>query len=234
MAGSKSGKGVGIWPKLLLWGVVILAGFIYLRDINEKGAEGEPGEGIDATAPSSAAGSTSKGAIETAPAVPIEPASLSEEAAPVAPSLPNDPKTQRKGGSAPEEQARMNGAGVQEAGRTSVTVSPQASNHSDARKGRKAQQSAVSGSLAPQSPEESLPASPGASVAGNAAAIRHPVAESFEEQRTRVMAEYQALRRERWELVRDYWEYMGAPGRPSMGPHGFYPGYAPGYYRPWQ
>jgi len=344
MAEPKPEKGVGISPKLVLWGVVILAGFFYLRSINEKGFQDKPDEVTNSAAQTASVESARQGAVETAPAVPTEPVtsskigedsgewpkpivsgdeqsiseppesavakpgapamsavgitgssdakspqmaeptalpaegtamaqqpesgskvvgelshtgssfpasvalesdsaarstpaessegSLSAEAVPAAPSLPNEPKTQREGGTAPREQVRMQRVVTKGAGKTSGPVPSQAPKHSDAQKRWTAQEPTVSGSPAPRHQEASLSVSPGA-AAGKAAATDLP-RESFEEQRARVMAEYQALRRERWELMREYWEYMGAPGRRSMRPHGFYPGYAPEYYRPWQ
>lgn len=35
MAGSEAGKGLGLWPKLLLWGAVILIGVLYLSSVGQ-------------------------------------------------------------------------------------------------------------------------------------------------------------------------------------------------------
>ncbi|MCG6862874.1 MAG: hypothetical protein LJE70_16585, partial [Chromatiaceae bacterium] len=46
MAGSDSSKGSGVWYKLALWAVVIVAGFAYLTVIKEKGSEEGSDEGM--------------------------------------------------------------------------------------------------------------------------------------------------------------------------------------------
>ncbi|MCG6862177.1 MAG: hypothetical protein LJE70_13015, partial [Chromatiaceae bacterium] len=57
--------------------------------------------------------------------------------------------------------------------------------------------------------------------------------ESYERQRARIMAEYEAKQRQYQERMRRYWELMGRPRTRPERPYGTYPGYAPGYYPRW-
>lgn len=342
MAGANSPKGVGFWPKLLLWVVVILAAFFYLRYINGKGSEGKSGEGAASTAQTAGVEPPSRGAIDTAPAVRVKPAastaidavsreraqsnavaeehpspkrdgsavtqsaapgispsglaasvgtkvspqqaepttlpiqaaasaqqsalrkgaageppstppglpapetaepdsavppvpsigaevSVSAQTAPMRPSLPSEPKAQGEGGAATGEQATTLGPD-----KAPALSSLQAREHSDAQVGKVEQESNVSGAIPYKPPAVCPLALPGAPTSVREALTANPASESFEEQRARIIAEYQALRRESWELMREYREYMGAPGRRSVPPYGYYPRYAPGYFRYWQ
>ena len=72
MAGSESSKGSSRWLKLLLWGLVIVGGFLYLRSINDKVLEDRPDVGIAEKA------DTAPATVDASATAPAEPAEAPE------------------------------------------------------------------------------------------------------------------------------------------------------------
>ena len=68
MAESDSTEGSSVWPKLLLWGAIIIAGFVYLSSINDKALQDESGQSIAESADTPPA-TVQAGAASTQPAV---------------------------------------------------------------------------------------------------------------------------------------------------------------------
>ncbi|MEA3275713.1 MAG: hypothetical protein U9Q81_10580 [Pseudomonadota bacterium] len=82
-----------------------------------------------------------------------------------------------------------------------------------------------SGQQPTQVPDPPEPPASGIPASAPTTATAPPAQENWQERRTRIMAEYEAMRKRADEEMRRRW----GPG--GMGPYGAYPGYGPGYYR---
>ena len=78
MAGPDSSKRLSPWPKLLLWGVVIVAGVLYLGVIRDKGSEDRPTEGSVQTEDRAPGGDVDTGKADPAAEAPIAPLPASD------------------------------------------------------------------------------------------------------------------------------------------------------------
>lgn len=254
MAGAEQTKGLGFWPKVLLWAGVIAAGALYLGSINdqasrderaapvaESAAPADSGAAADSGAPAPAAGS--EGASEAselvqtpadaAPTAAAEMAVTSGEpvASPAAASAPAaDPTPLDQSVPLPDVQVIPVAATQAAVPGESAEVTPQ---------------EAEAFAKAVVSEPEQAPEQPGAAVQDEAApAVSDPAAaaapevpaeeppavvvETMEERRARVMAEYESMRRRAEQEMQRRWQGMGMPSPgPGMMP---YAGYPPGYY----
>jgi hypothetical protein len=230
--------GLGWWPKLVLWTLVLVFGVLYLSSVKRNSALDGPVPAIEETVgaaaevaspavppalpsenqvPVAAAGSGggAEGAGAEPPAAPSkapEPVSAAESAA-FADSLLNKAPTDQRPDEAPAEVAKPASQPPLEAVNEGPSPLPEASGAGAAAVAEPPTPT-QSGDMAPQPPaEQGAPASTG------------QVAE-----RARIIMEYEAMRRAAEEYMRRGWGQPGMPaptGAPYARP-GY--GYGPGVY----
>lgn len=202
-------SGLGWLTKLILWALVVVLAFMYLRAIPREGQE------TAAQAPAVPAGTVTLAApsptvSRPAPVAPVPaqpkpvaqpaPVQRAESATFANTLMPSQPAPVQKPKSAPAAEAK------------SVQPSPPVSKAPAVTAPAPAAPQAAAPSPAPQAPP--------------AAAQPAPGTETIEQRRARVFAELQEMRRAAQEEMRKHRERMGVPGPMTPAPYG-YPGYAP-------
>jgi hypothetical protein len=243
MAGSETNKRLSFWPKLLLWGAVLLVGSLYIGSIHDRRDSKDPVR--QPTAP------TAGSALDIAPAgarveAQIEPAPTDQVAARVE-SVASErlsPQTPR--------QATIPSATPAAAPVVAATAEL-AEPAGEARAPDLAAKPSPEVKPEPQSPTdetdgESVPdVTPAEAEAFARAVMSEPqaeelgsespgpgsssVAETLEERRARIIAEYESMRRRAQEEMRRRWESGGMHSPPYI-PRPSYPVYSPRYHPP--
>jgi hypothetical protein len=212
--------GLGFWPKAVLWGGVIAIGVLYLSAVNDKASRDERAAPLAETAPAA-----EPAAVAGAPELDASPASAvadlaadasapgAQAAPPLAPAAPPaEVVVPVAAGEGPPGEPAAVSPEEAEAFAKAVVSEPERSPEGTAPAGEQRAE-----------PQAETVAEPAAPVAAPA-----PAPETMEQQRARIMAEYEAMRRRAEEDMRRRWEGMGMPG-PGMMPAG---PYVPGYFPP--
>ncbi|MTW21524.1 hypothetical protein [Allochromatium palmeri] len=255
-----SRSGLGWFPKLILWGAVIAFGYVYLSSVDREGGGTTASSLLDSVAKLSPISLSSipgfsdqeEGAAEPVEVAKTEEAPPAETAKPVAQTesaaftralvsdqtevskaAPPPPATyaavamKPASEPAPAPAEKTAPAPVEKAAPAQVAEAP------SAQPSRLQMSAPVASQPAPVAPAPAMPApvesAPAAGMSANDwAAMR-------QQQRAEMMAQYEAMRREADQRMRQYWEQrreampMAAPyGYPGYAP-GYMPGYAPGY-----
>ena len=229
----------GWLPKLILWGVVIAFGYLYLSSIDQQegGSSTSLLEKIAQLSPipiSALPGSASKSAPAAENQVMASPVQQQPVAQPPVDRAPETPKAQESRPVNDAESAVFAKSLMNEAPATapapiqSKTVEQPSVPAPDRRM--------TNVPVAPSMPESEPSAAPPAWAVPPMMAPENsaPPArqapydwESMARQQARMQAEYAAMRREADERMRQYWEGMRGSA-PAAGPYG-YPGYPAGY-----
>ncbi|WP_295407389.1 hypothetical protein [uncultured Thiocystis sp.] len=233
----------GWLPKLILWGVVIAFGYLYLNSIDKQdgGSSASLLEKIARLSPipiSALPGSASKSApvVESqAIASPVQQQPVAEH--PVS-RVPETPKAVVE--TTPFQESRpVNEAESAVFAKSLMNEAPAAPPPAVARKTVEQppvpapDQRMTNAAVVPSMPESAQSAAPPAWAVPPMMDSVPPVRqapydwESMARQRAQMQAEYAAMRREADERMRQYWEGM-RNSAPVAGPYG-YPGYPAGY-----
>ena len=234
----------GWLPKLILWGVVLTFGYLYLNSLDQQGGDSSHSllERISQLSPipiSALPGTAPKAPPATETHAAESPAHPNPVAEPVAAKSADAVRTQDKTTPAPNPHpvnetestvfanSLMNGERMARpvAGQPAAVTPPSAP---------VAEQQAPVATTAPLAPAARQSA-PSASVPSLRAAVPEAAAAPVQpvpydrdwESVARVLARYEAMRREADERMRQYWEGM-RNSAPVAGPYG-YPGYPAGY-----
>ena len=261
MAGTESKKALSLWPKVLLWGAVIVVGFLYLGSVDDRRSSGEQEDAVPSTssapepaAPVEAPNSPDAAAKPlAADAEPVTGEAIPAQSPPPRAPIPSEVSTAAaipvppKALPLPSPPAQ---AQVQETADAAPAQDPEAESGSGALSAMESEGvEAVTDATADvtpaeaeafakaviSEPEDGEPISEPEVSAPPRPASPEPAPvspPSLEERRAAIMAEYQAMRQRAQEQMRQRWMQGGGSVPPP--PYGGYPGYPPAYYQPQQ